>query len=51
MDADYGPLPFDIPHRLVTSFIYELPWGEGRTYQPTASLGALAARLVASTAS
>ena len=25
MDKDYGLLAFDIPHRLVTSFIYELP--------------------------
>jgi hypothetical protein len=25
MGRDYGPLAFDIPHRFVTSFIYELP--------------------------
>ena len=29
MAADYGALAFDIPHRLVASFIYELPFGEG----------------------
>jgi outer membrane receptor protein involved in Fe transport len=42
MEADYGPLPFDIPNRLVTSFIYELPFGAGRTFQPAGVLGALA---------
>jgi hypothetical protein len=42
MDADYGRLAFDIPHRLVTSFIYELPIGEGRTFQPAGALGAIA---------
>lgn len=30
MAADYGPLPFDAPHRFVGSFVYELPWGRGR---------------------
>lgn len=30
MAADYGPLPFDIRHRFVASFVYELPWGPGR---------------------
>ena len=30
MEKDYGLLAFDIPHRLVTSFIYELPFGPGR---------------------
>lgn len=34
MQDDYGPLPFDIPHRFVASFIYELPVGEGRAYNP-----------------
>ena len=42
MDQDYGLLAFDIPHRLVTSFIYELPIGEGRTFQPAGALGAIA---------
>ncbi|MEZ5294443.1 MAG: TonB-dependent receptor [Vicinamibacterales bacterium] len=32
MAADYGPLAFDIPHRFVASFIYELPFGAGRRY-------------------
>jgi hypothetical protein len=41
MAADYGPLPFDVPHRLVTSFIYELPWGVGRTFEPPGALGAI----------
>lgn len=42
MDLDYGPLAFDIPHRLVTSFIYELPWGGGRRSQLGGVLGAVA---------
>jgi hypothetical protein len=42
MDADYGPLPFDVPHRFVASFIYELPVGRGRTFEPQGALGALA---------
>ena len=39
MSRDYGPLAFDIPHRLVTSFIYELPWGRGRRSQPAVRSG------------
>jgi hypothetical protein len=42
MEKDYGLLSFDIPHRMVTSFIYELPFGEGRTFQPGGALGAIA---------
>src|SRR5690606_13283133 len=30
MAAAYGPLSFDVPHRLLTSFIYERPFGPGR---------------------
>ncbi len=41
MAADNGPLPFDVPHRLVTSFIYELPFGPSRTFSPSGVLGAL----------
>ncbi|HXH07361.1 MAG TPA: TonB-dependent receptor, partial [Vicinamibacterales bacterium] len=41
MRADYGPLPFDVPRRLVVSFIYELPAGAGRRYQPAGVVGAL----------
>ena len=41
LDADYGPLPFDVPQRLVTSFIYELPFGSGRRFSPSGALGAL----------
>ena len=36
MEKDYGLLAFDIPHRLVTSFIYELPFGDGRRFSPRA---------------
>jgi hypothetical protein len=42
MEKDYGLLAFDIPHRMVTSFIYELPFGEGRTFQPGGALGVIA---------
>lgn len=41
MQDDYGPLPFDVPQRLVTSFIYELPFGPSRTYTPSGVLGAI----------
>ena len=39
--ADYGPLAFDTPHRVVASFIYELPFGAGRTFEAQGVLGAL----------
>ena len=42
MSRDYGPLAFDVPHRFVTSFIYELPWGRGRRAQPAGALGVIA---------
>jgi hypothetical protein len=41
MQNDYGPLPFDIRQRLVTSFVFELPWGRGRASQPEGVLGAI----------
>jgi hypothetical protein len=41
MENDYGPLPFDVPHRLVTSFIYELPWGASRRVPVGGALGAI----------
>jgi hypothetical protein len=42
MEKDYGLLAFDIPHRLVTSFIYDLPFGPGRKFQPEGIAGAIA---------
>ncbi|MEO8678739.1 MAG: TonB-dependent receptor [Vicinamibacterales bacterium] len=42
MDKDYGLLAFDIPQRLVTSFIYELPFGPGRKFEPSGVAGAIA---------
>lgn len=39
--ADYGPLAFDTPRRLVASFMYELPWGAGRALEPKGVVGAL----------
>jgi hypothetical protein len=41
MAADYGPLAFDIPHRLVASFIYELPFGAGRRWMTDGVAGAI----------
>jgi len=42
MEKDYGLLAFDIPQRLVTSFIYELPFGPGRKFAPGGVAGAIA---------
>jgi Carboxypeptidase regulatory-like domain/TonB dependent receptor-like, beta-barrel len=42
MEKDYGLLAFDIPQRLVTSFIYELPFGPGRKFEPDGVAGAIA---------
>lgn len=41
MANDYGPLPFDVPHRLVASFIYDLPVGPGRALDPGGAVGAV----------
>jgi hypothetical protein len=41
MEKDYSLLAFDIPHRLVTSFIYELPFGPGRRFESDGALGAI----------
>ena len=41
MEKDYGLLAFDIPHRLVTSFIYELPFGPGRRFATDGAAGAI----------
>jgi hypothetical protein len=41
MEKDYGLLAFDIPQRLVTSFIYELPFGPGRKFESGGALGAI----------
>ena len=39
---DYGPLAFDIPRRFVQSFIYELPIGNGKPFNPGGVAGAIA---------
>jgi hypothetical protein len=31
-DDDYGPMPFTRRHRFVATFLYQLPFGRGRTY-------------------
>lgn len=41
MAADYGPLAFDITHRFVASFVYELPIGAGRASDPGGVVGAI----------
>ena len=41
MEKDYGLLAFDIPQRLVTSFIYELPFGPGRRFETNGVAGAI----------
>ena len=38
---DYGPLAFDIPKRFVQSFIYEVPVGSGRRFNPGGVAGAI----------
>lgn len=40
MEADYGPLPFDVPHRFVTSFTVESPVAD-RPFNPGGATGAL----------
>jgi hypothetical protein len=42
ISKDYGPLPYDIPRQWTTSFIYEVPVGAGRHFQPRGVAGALA---------
>ena len=32
LSAERGPAEFDITHRFVVSYIYELPWGHGRRW-------------------
>ena len=41
MANDYGPVEFDIRHRFVASFIYELPAGQGRKTNLSGVAGAL----------
>jgi len=41
MANDYGPVEFDIRHRFVASFIYELPAGQGRSTNLSGLAGAL----------
>ena len=41
MEEDYGPLPFDVTHRFVTSFIYDLPIGSNRMFNPGGFAGAI----------
>lgn len=31
-DDDYGPMPFTRRHRFVSTFLYQLPFGQGRTF-------------------
>lgn len=34
LDAEYGPSPFDITHLLSSLFVYDLPFGRGRRFNP-----------------
>ncbi len=42
ISKDYGPLPYDIPRQWTTSFIYELPFGTGRQFDPRGAAGVIA---------
>jgi hypothetical protein len=39
-EDDYGPVPFTRRHRFVGSFLYELPFGRGRTFGGSMGRGA-----------
>jgi hypothetical protein len=41
MAADYGPIEFDVNHRFVLSFVYQLPAGKGRKTQLSGLVGTL----------
>jgi hypothetical protein len=41
MAADYGPIEFDVRHRFVLSFIYQLPAGKGRRTELSGLSGVL----------
>jgi hypothetical protein len=41
LDCEWGLSVFDVRHRLVSSILYELPFGEGKPYLPTGAGGAL----------
>jgi hypothetical protein len=40
-DRNYGPLTFDVPRRFTGSFMYELPFGTGRAFDPGGVVGAV----------
>jgi hypothetical protein len=42
LDAGHGPSGFDVRHRAVASWVYELPWGPGRRWLDGGVLGAIA---------
>ena len=37
MNRDYGPSNFDVDHRFVTSYVYDLPFGRGKHFLGSAS--------------
>lgn len=39
--CEYGPSDFDVRHRVVASFIYDLPFGPGKLYAPPKFLNAV----------
>jgi hypothetical protein len=34
LDAEYGPSPFDLTHLFSSLWVYDLPFGRGRTFDP-----------------
>jgi len=42
LQAGHGPSGFDVRHRAVISWVYELPWGPGRRWASDGLLGAVA---------
>jgi hypothetical protein len=40
-ECEWGPSIFDVRHRLVTSVLYELPFGEGKRYATSGLAGAI----------
>lgn len=40
-ECEWGPSIFDVRHRLVTSVLYELPFGQGKPFAQTGPVGAI----------
>jgi hypothetical protein len=42
LEAGHGPSGFDVRHRAVVSWVWEMPWGPGRRWLSSGVLGAIA---------